>query len=281
MSSPLLPLFSYLSCVIFSLIGSLNAQVVSPLATSACPPWDSPKVVCINHYASVMPAHFFRNVSEAPPSEDTYASTKVPTDPSFATVANASFLVFDRERGLEILGDEPILQGVFEVDPVPHEGPVFVPGLNKLYVTQIQPGFLPQLVIDLNKSPPTLSRQTADPPLYDATGSFYRGGLVYYSAIGNADIRGQELRPGIYTFDPKTGKSTAILNNYFGYYFNGCDDIALDAQGGIWFTDNSEFPLQDPNPRPPPFFSITFHLYSLLFYKSFPSLSIPPRTNNI
>jgi sugar lactone lactonase YvrE len=209
-----------------------------------------------------MPYSFHRNVSEAPPSEDTYGSTSVPADPSFAAVTNASFLVFDRERAQEILGANPRLDLVFKVDPVPHEGPVYVPRLNKLYVTQLQPGFLPQLVIDLDKSPPTLLKQTADPPLYDATGAFYRDGLVYYSALGGAIINGQEFRPGIYTLNPVTGRSTPILNNYFGYFFNGCDDLAVDSQGDIWFTDNRELLANEfllclwlrPPPTPTPLF---------------------------
>ncbi|KAI9841728.1 MAG: hypothetical protein M1830_007842, partial [Pleopsidium flavum] len=86
-----------------------------------------------------MPFHFSRKVSQVYP-EDTYGSTSVQTDPSFAAVAAADILVFDQERGLDILGPNPSLDFMFRVAPVNHEGPVFVPDLNKLYVTQMQPG---------------------------------------------------------------------------------------------------------------------------------------------
>ena len=231
-SSPL----AFFSLVIVLWFVETHTQVVSPLVTSPCVPWGSSAVVCVNGYSAVMPDPFYRNVSES--GNDTYASTSVPSDPSFVDIANASFVVFDRQRGLEILGLDPVLEFMFKIDSIGHEGPVYVPDLNKLYITQMQSGRLSQLVIDLDQSPPTLSFQTADPPLYDPTGGFFYQGLIYYSTLGNDVIDGQVFRPGIYTLNATTGKSTLLLNNYFGYYFNGCDDLVVDSRGDVWFTDN-------------------------------------------
>ena len=218
----------------------LNAQLISPLITTPCPPWNSSAIVCVNHYSSVMPEPFYRNVPLTGTTEDTYGSTNVPNDPSFTAVANANFVVFDRQKAMGVLGPNPILDFVFMVDPVGHEGPVYIPELNKLYITQIQLDFLPQLVVDLNQSPPSLSYQVADPPIYVPTGGYFHNGLIYYSTIGGGVVNNQTYRPGIYSLNATSGKSTPLLNNYFGYYFNGCDDIVVDSTGDIWFTDNGE-----------------------------------------
>ncbi|THW73220.1 hypothetical protein D6D19_05847, partial [Aureobasidium pullulans] len=54
---------------------------------------------------------------------------------------------------------------------------------------------------------------------------------------GNNSIGGTEQRPGIRVLDPTTNKTTTLLNNYFGFYFNGLDDLFVDSHGDIWFTD--------------------------------------------
>ncbi len=61
---------------------------------------------------------------------------------------------------------------------------------------------------------------------------------IYWGVSGgNLSIGGHESRPGIATLDPTTNRTTTLLNNYFGYYFNTVDDLAIDAKGDIWFTD--------------------------------------------
>jgi len=41
---------------------------------------------------------------------------------------------------------------------------------------------------------------------------------------GNNSIGGTEQRPGIRVLDPTSDKTTTLLNNYFGFYFNGLDN---------------------------------------------------------
>ena len=97
------------------------------------------------------------------------------------------------------------------------------------------------MVVNLTNNPPTLSQKTGHPSLYGPSGARYRNGLIYYSTIGgNKTMDGQSWRPGIYTLDPKTGRTETLLNNYYGYYFSGCDDLDIDDHGRVWFTDNSE-----------------------------------------
>lgn len=219
--------------------GLVTAQtgVVRPLA-EICN-ISLPKVVCINKYAAVIPYHFFREVSNTT-DLSLFGSTSVPNDTTFGLVSKADFLVFDRERGLELLGPNPSYEFAFNVSEAVHEAPVYVASQNKLYFSQLAPppGFLPQLVIDLNEDPPTLSTYQPDPPVYAPNGGTFHNGLIYWGASGGNDsIGGTEQRPGLRTVDPETNKSITLLNNYFGYYFNTIDDLVVSANGDVWFTD--------------------------------------------
>ena len=218
-------------------------QVVRPLAEKCGP--SSANIVCINHYSSVMPDDFYRkpiNNSFDPTQDPPYEATTLSGDPSWGLTADADFLVFDRARGLELLGPAPKNEFRFTVAEVFHDAPVFNPPTNELYFSQLAPGFLPQLAVNLSASPPSLSNKIADPPLYSGNGAWYHGGLIYYCVGGGnrsvLEQSGTVSRPGIYTFNATTGKSNVLLNNYFGYYFNSCDDITVDAKGDVWFTDN-------------------------------------------
>ena len=228
------------------------AQVVRPLAERCGP--SSANIVCINHYSSVMPDNFYRkpiNNSFDPTQDPPYEATTISDDPSWDLTAGADFLVFDRARGLELLGPAPKNEFRFTIAEVFHDAPVFNPPTNELYFSQLAPGFLPQLVVNLTASPPSLSEKTADPPLYSGSGAWYNGGLIYYCVGGgNRSIlqSGTVSRPGIYTLNATTGKSNVLLNNYFGYYFNSCDDITVDAKGDVWFTDNGMIGVPHPNP---------------------------------
>ena len=221
------------------------AQIVKPLVERCGPP--GANIVCINHYSAVMPGDFFRrpiNNSFEPSQDIAYENTAVSNDPSWQLAANADFLVFDRERGLELLGPSPKNEYRFTVENVFHDAPVYSPPTNELYFSQLAVGYLPQLVINLSNSPPTLSAKTASPPLYSASGGWFYNGLIYYCVGGgNKSVdtaSGYVSRPGVYTLNTTSGKSEVLLNNYFGYYFNSCDDITVDVKGDVWFTDNGK-----------------------------------------
>ncbi|TIA20790.1 hypothetical protein D6C81_04085 [Aureobasidium pullulans] len=183
-----------------------------------------------------MPYHFFR-----PSSYNTtyysFASTSVPNDTSFGLLISSNFVVYDRAQGLPLLGDNPTCEKMFEdqVTMAVHEAPVYVPGINKLFMGVLEQGYLPQLFVDLNQDPPALSEFESDPPIYAPNGGTYHGGLVYWGAGG--DNHTPEQRHGIRVLDPTTNKTTTLLNNYFGSYHNGLDDLFVDSHGDIWFTD--------------------------------------------
>lgn len=94
----------------------MNAQppgIISPLVETCGP---SSSILCVNKYASVMPYPFYRLTGVNGSYEDTFASTNVPNDTSFGLVSNATFLVFDKERGLELLGSSPSYEFMFAVN---------------------------------------------------------------------------------------------------------------------------------------------------------------------
>ena len=112
---------------------------ITPLAR-ACGP-SSANVVCVNHYASVMPYHFSRdalayNIKHV---EDSFRTTTIPSDPSFDQVGDADFLIFDEDRALPLLGDNPRNDYLFSVSNRYHEAPVYAPKQNRLFFSQSRP----------------------------------------------------------------------------------------------------------------------------------------------
>ncbi|KAH8425700.1 SMP-30/gluconolactonase/LRE family protein [Aspergillus melleus] len=130
---------------------------------------------------------------------------------------------------------------MFAVSEAVHEAPVYVASQNKLYLSQLAPpaGYLPQLVVDLNQDPPTLSEFLSDPPVYAPNGgTFHNGKIIWGASGGNRSVGGGEQRVSLRTLDPETNKTTNLVNNYYGFYFNTIDDLAVHPRtGDIWFTD--------------------------------------------
>lgn len=104
-------------------VASVQTGFVSPLAQLRSPSVSN--VFCINKHAPVMPYHFFRNIFNST-YQPTFSSTSVSNDTSFALVDQANFLVFDQQRGREILGSNPTYEFAFEVLEAVHEAPVYV-----------------------------------------------------------------------------------------------------------------------------------------------------------
>ena len=231
----------------------LNTQVIEhqpPIAAlaAACEGYEFPHVTCIHRHGSVINGDFERKVLM--PYEDTYPATSMPDDASFHSVAKATFLVYDKARSREILGSAPVVDFMFPLPNVTHEAPVYVPDTNELYFSRLTHHFLPQLVVNLSATPPTLSERLADPPIYAPAGARYRNGSIIYATIGgHPSLEGHSFRPGLYTLDVASGKSRVLLNNYYGYYFNSVDDLDIDAQGQIWFTDNSNISPLPNHPK--------------------------------
>ncbi|THY41439.1 calcium-dependent phosphotriesterase [Aureobasidium pullulans] len=229
-------------------LGRALAQsgVISPLA-QACPGYsNNTDVVCINRYASAMPPSFERQSSTGGvfSPNDTFVETQVPSDPSFGLVKNATFVVFD-QRGSQILSPSPKLEPVFASrnDSI-HEGPVYVPSLDAIIFSLPHQGIYQQQIVHLNDSTPRLENYTTTPPVYAVNGGKLFNGKIYWAVEAGFSFPSPQndslvaQRPGIYELDPSTGEVTTLLNNYFGQAFNSPNDLWVDDQGDIWFTDS-------------------------------------------
>ncbi|KAI1176517.1 hypothetical protein F4777DRAFT_270422 [Nemania sp. FL0916] len=208
-----------------------------PIAT-VCGP-NTANITCVNRYGTLLSPSFSRD----PDPAVAYTGTVIPDDPSWALVQQADFVVFDKKRGLDILGPSPeIHRTIISVLNVIHEAPVFVPSLNKLFVTQDgPPGNLSILSLDLNHDPPAVSLVQTNPPIYQPTGGVYNGkdGMIYYAVQGqNSSLpNGLKQHAGLARVDPKTLKAEWLVNNYYGFNFAGPNDLAIDPFGDVWFTD--------------------------------------------
>ncbi|GME39365.1 lactonohydrolase [Neofusicoccum parvum] len=215
------------------------AGEASPLVAE-CSGYAFPAVVCVRDYGAVIRGNWERPVTNDLAHADTFRSTHMKHESSFRHVGDADFVVWDETRAHHVLGPAPAVDFVFTLKGLlSHEAPVYSPETNELYFGRLEHRFLPQLVVDLNQDPPVLLEKTASPPIYGAVGGRYRRGLLYFSTLGgDDDIDGRSYHPGIYTLNATSGESRTLLNNYYGYYFNGADDFDIDQDGQVWFTDN-------------------------------------------
>ena len=204
---------------------------------STCGPTTA-NIACVYRHGTVLPPSFER---DADPTVG-YIGAEVPDDPSWMLVQDADFVVFDIVRGLEVLGASPKIQHKYlDVLDVIHEAPIFVPKLNKLFVTQDgPPGNLSNLVIDLNVDPPTIETFVTKPPVYQPTGGILHEDMIYWALQGNNLTlpNGVKQRPGVARVNPETLEAEILINNYYGFFFGGLNDLTVDPYGDIWFTDS-------------------------------------------
>jgi gluconolactonase len=204
-------------------------------------------IACVENYAAVLPYPFERSTASdgIDPDNDTFVDTSVPSDSSFARLQETTFVVFDQERGLDILGPDPKLERIFDSrnDSI-HEAPVYVPGLNAIIFSQPHQGVYQQKIINLNGTEATISNYTTNPPVYAVNGGKFYKGKVYWAAEASFSFPSPtngsiiDQTPGIYELDPCTGQVRTLLNNYYGQQLSSPNDLFVDSRGDIYFTDS-------------------------------------------
>ncbi|CAN8095753.1 unnamed protein product [Discula destructiva] len=206
-----------------------------------CPGFESASnIACVAQHAAVLAPPFSRGGIL-----DTFVRTKVPSDPSFSRLANVSFVIFSEAEGVPLLGSSPKVEKVFTTrnDSI-HEAPVYVPGLNVIIFSQPRAGIYTQQLINLNATPPTLEAYTTHPPVYAVNGGTLHGGKVYWASEASfpfpnpSDGTLTQQAPGIYELDPMTNVTRVLVNNYYGTLFNSPNDLWVDRNGDIFFTDS-------------------------------------------
>ncbi|KAJ8064645.1 hypothetical protein OCU04_006968 [Sclerotinia nivalis] len=97
-------------------------------------------------------------------------------------------------------------------------------------------------MIDLNDDPPTVTAFETDPPVYQPTGGILHDNMIYWATQGNNVTLpgGLKQRPGVVRVDPKTLKAEWLINNFYGVFFGGLNDLKVDPMGDIWFTDSGK-----------------------------------------
>ncbi|RDL33852.1 Uncharacterized protein BP5553_08220 [Venustampulla echinocandica] len=232
----LLGIFASVACASANTLQNNSNSKFHPVAKTCGP--STAKIACVYRYGTLLPPSFSRD--QLPTVG--YTGTLVPDDPSWNLVVDADFVIFDEKRGLEVLGAAPTIQKKYiDVLNVIHEAPIYVPDLNKLFVTQDgPPGNLSNLVIDLNYDPPTVASFVTDPPVYQPTGGILHDNMIYWAIQGNnvSLPNGLKQRPGVVRVDPKTLKAEWLINNFYGFFFGGLNDLTVDPNGDIWFTDS-------------------------------------------
>ncbi|KAJ9644175.1 hypothetical protein H2204_001526 [Knufia peltigerae] len=203
--------------------GTANSSIVS------IPPSDT----------VLLPATFSSNYSLSfvdtvlPPSSGVHAS--------LAQAENATFISYSKAF-LNLVGDSPsvrLIAGPLEAE-FAYEAGVYVPDLNSVWFTGSDPketGLTsfqsPRIVLNINLTSNEVTVPNLTEPVLVANGGTYHNGKVYICHWGNYTYAG-----GILAIDPKTGKTTTVVNSFFGLRLNGPDDIA-------WTTgpDNSSDPV--------------------------------------
>lgn len=227
-----------------SLSSFAKAQLASKCA-SILP--SSTAVACVNKYAAVMPEPFSRFIADSldNAANDSFRLTSVPSDQSFGLVRDASFIVFDENRGLDILGPNPTYELILETVEITQEAPIYVPSLNSIVYSVLGSGFSYQQLLNLTDSPPTIQNFTTSPPITAVNGGRYFNGSLYWATIDARPFANplNETETvlqsaGIVRVDPLTRKAEFVLNNYFGSPLNSPDDLVVSPKtGDIFFTD--------------------------------------------
>ena len=145
-------------------------------------------------------------------------------------IASADFIAFEPQF-FSILGGSATLERILNFtdgeDEHVHEAPVYIPETNELlFSTTTAIGWLWALDLDTLE----VRNLTCSPPLSNVNGGTYHAGKAYFTTNGGP-VR------GIHEVNFTTGETTPIVNNFRGRQLNSPNDVILDSQGNLWFTD--------------------------------------------
>jgi len=159
---------------------------------------------------------------------------------------------FGRPGGYLTPGDQNRAVRVVDVDA--HEGPVYLPGQDALYVTtlpragRISPlASIKRLALDGDRFQLDADRITvvdADVVMPNGMALDHDGSLIVCDQ-GNPTVPAQLRR-----LDPRTGETSTIVDAWQGLRLNSPNDVVVKSDGTIWFTDPAYGYLQGFRPQP-------------------------------
>jgi gluconolactonase len=150
-----------------------------------------------------------------------------------------SFVAHD-SRFADVLGSAPRLERVAELDA--HEGPVYVPAEDALYLTTVRTERVAIKRLALRDG----SVSVVVPDANTANGmTLDREGRLVVCEQGT-----RETPACISRLDLRTGERETVVDAYDGRPFNSPNDVVVSSDGAVWFTDPSYGFLQGFRPVP-------------------------------
>ncbi|SPO29097.1 uncharacterized protein UTRI_06046 [Ustilago trichophora] len=206
------------------------------------------------HQLSVLHGTFNRSIWTSPWNDT--LSTALSTS-EYAQVLSTPFVAYDR-RFLDIVGKQPSMKKLIDLDQRIHEAPSYIPDTNQLFFTawgELKPDLFAQhnwqYWVDVGSLEDDASHikvhnVTLDPPVQNAHGSFYYKGELYIATDG-----GNGTAPSVHVVDVKNKTSRVLFNNYYGHQFDGFNDLAIAPDGTIFVSDTSTGYDHGINPSTP------------------------------
>jgi gluconolactonase len=171
-----------------------------------------------------------------------------------ASAHDSAFLAHDDEFAT-VLGESPRLVRVAGTNA--HEGPVYVPGEDALYLTtlpkkrDVPPGAplvsIKRVALDGHRFPVggmAVSTVRKDANTANGMALGQDGRLVVCEQGSRAD------HAAITAFDPRSGEVEDLVDSWRGLRLNSPNDVVVKSDGSIWFTDPSYGSLQGFRPDP-------------------------------
>jgi gluconolactonase len=153
-----------------------------------------------------------------------------------------AFVAHDAEF-TQVIGRSPLVDLVAVVDA--HEGPVYIPDEDALYVTSVPAPASAVKRLELTGARFPIERDaisTVPAALAMPNGMTLDGErhlLVCEQGDDRNDARVSRL-------DPTTGRCTTVADRWRGKRFNSPNDIAVAPDGRVWFTDPVRAPAGLP-----------------------------------
>jgi gluconolactonase len=146
-----------------------------------------------------------------------------------------------------VTGRSPAMELVTTVDA--HEGPVYMPGEDALYVTSVPApvSVVRRLELDGDRFPIEADAVSTVPAALAMPNGMALDRDARLIVCEQGDDRNDAR---VSRLDPSTGVRTTITDRWRGRRFNSPNDVAVAPDGRVWFTDPAYGHLQGFRPRP-------------------------------
>ena len=157
-----------------------------------------------------------------------------------------AFITHDAEFA-EVTGRSPEVELVATVDA--HEGPVYIPAEDALYVTSVPApsSVVKRLALAGTRFPIDPDAISTVPATLAMPNGMTLDRDHHLLVCEQGDNRNDA---GIIRLDPTTGACTTIADGWRGRRFNSPNDVAVAPDGRVWFTDPAYGHLQGFRPAP-------------------------------